>query len=155
MTTTNVPKELPTGVIYSKVVNIIGIVLSVLILLILALILGLMSLGRPMLEQELRKEMQGMQVGMPPGFDMMLMVVLLVGIIFVLTIACIIGTIFINRGLSKLDRSARIWQIILSVGNLFFFPIGTVLYGISLYFMLFDERTKKAFEPPVETAQSS
>jgi hypothetical protein len=52
----------------------------------------------------------------------------------------------LNGALKQLKAQARIWQIVLSCLFLLGFPIGTILYGISLYFMAFDNQTKAAFE---------
>jgi hypothetical protein len=51
----------------------------------------------------------------------------------------------INQRLKELNAQARIWQIAVSCFFLLAFPVGTLLYGISLYFMLADEKTKTAF----------
>ncbi len=57
----------------------------------------------------------------------------------------VIVLFFLNRGLSRLGRISRISQIIVSFLFLFLFPIGTILYGISLYYMLFDKKTREIF----------
>jgi len=53
---------------------------------------------------------------------------------------------FINRALSRLNPKGRISQIVLSCILVLAVPVGTVLYGISIYFMLFDPKTKAAFK---------
>ncbi len=54
--------------------------------------------------------------------------------------------ISLNRGLESGDKNARKYQIVWSVLCLLFIPIGTVLYGISLYFMLGHAQTKSYFK---------
>lgn len=59
---------------------------------------------------------------------------------------------FLNRSFTRSKPAAQTWQIIVSVLGLFIFPLGTVLYAIALYFMLFDAATKRFFlqeETPV------
>ena len=52
----------------------------------------------------------------------------------------------LNTGLSARRQWARIVQIILSLLALRgMFPLGTIFYAGSLYFLLFDRRTKAAF----------
>lgn len=51
----------------------------------------------------------------------------------------------INHDLKKLRPSGREYQIMISGLGLLLFPVGTVLYGISLYYMAFDKATRKAF----------
>lgn len=53
---------------------------------------------------------------------------------------------FVNKGLLALKESARIFQMMVSAVFLIGFPIGTVLHGISLYYMIFDQQTKDSFE---------
>jgi hypothetical protein len=52
---------------------------------------------------------------------------------------------YVGYGLSKLQKWSRIAAIILSVLALCAFPIGTILGGIVLYFMLAQEEVKAAF----------
>lgn len=60
------------------------------------------------------------------------------------SIPCIF-LMWLNKGLSRFDNKARIFQIIISLIGLLAFPVGTILYAVSLYFMLFDKNTKQLF----------
>jgi hypothetical protein len=51
----------------------------------------------------------------------------------------------VNKRLQALKESARVFQMIVSAVFLIGFPIGTVLHGISLYYMMFDQQTKDSF----------
>ena len=51
----------------------------------------------------------------------------------------------LNRGLLQFDQRARVGQVILSLIFLLFFPFGTILYGVALYFLLWDRKTKMVF----------
>lgn len=48
-------------------------------------------------------------------------------------------------GLLKLKNWARIVAIVLSALNILNFPFGTVLGGVVLYYLLFQEESKRAF----------
>jgi len=52
----------------------------------------------------------------------------------------------LNEGLIHVEGWAKNAQIIMSVLGLLSFPIGTILWGICLYFMCFDPKTNEAFQ---------
>lgn len=77
-------------------------------------------------------------------------VLIIVGIIsFAIGSIPAILLIFLNRSLKQLRKSARVWQIIVSCLMLLWFPIGTVLSLLVLYFLLFDRKTKETFETKI------
>ena len=49
-----------------------------------------------------------------------------------------------NALLQRLDESARVYQIIVAVLFVFGFPVGTILFGLNRYYMLFDRETLDA-----------
>lgn len=124
----------PFGLKYTKAVNLISVFLFVLIALLLATISftnfvrAAQDAGRPV----------NLEVLMVSGIAGLVTF----GIFFLPALILIL----LNKGLSKRNKKARMWQIILSCFFLLGFPLGTVLYGISLYFMLFDSKTKAVFE---------
>ena len=65
-------------------------------------------------------------------------------ILFILLLTILLYRI--NVGLLDLKTWARTFQIAISVLGLLAFPIGTIIYGICLYFMCFDTQTVAAFE---------
>ena len=52
----------------------------------------------------------------------------------------------LNKGLSQLRPSTRMWQLVISFIGLFAFPIGTLFYGVVFFTFLFHKKTKEAFE---------
>ena len=56
----------------------------------------------------------------------------------------------LNKALAQLNKKARVWQILLSVFFCFLSLLrgfkGFIAEGIILYFLLFDPKTKAAFE---------
>ena len=123
--------ELPTGVKYAIILNWISVVVyficGILLVLIVVPILlrGAANTG---------KEMSGIVT--------LLIVLGLLAIFYIPAILLII----LNKALANLKDTARIWQIIISFLGIFGFPIGTIVYGICLYFLFFDEKTKEAFK---------
>ena len=132
-------QTLPTGVIFAKIINILQIVILVAMALFLLFLPGIIFKFIP------AENFQEISSGMPLENvkSIILGIAVFLGLLSLVSAA---GIYFINRGLSQLNRSARIWHIILAVFSLFYFPIGTILYGISLYFMLFEDTTKRAFD---------
>ena len=116
--------ELPSGVKYARTANFISIILFVIIALCLA------GIAIP-------NFIKGAQdAGATEVNPILLVIVGLIAFSICLTPAILL--IILNRGLLQLKERARIYQIILSCLFLLGFPLGTILYGISLYFMLFD-----------------
>lgn len=113
-------KTLPKSVRYVRLINTISASLWVLISLAIASSVALPSFGRGAF-------VYGFLVG-----------------IFTMAMFSVPVVIFLalNKGLEKLKPSARKWQIIFSCFQLAGFPIGTVLGGICLYFMLSEEATR-------------
>lgn len=116
--------DLPRSVRYVKLINTISASLGVLLALLLTAAVVLPSISGGKFVRAV--------------FSGILMLVL-----FSLPV---VAPLLLNKGLSKLRPSARQWQIIYSSLMLFGFPVGTVLGGICLYFMLSQE-TEKAFIP--------
>ena len=86
------------------------------------------------------------QAAIKAGKHAHLVVLIIIGIIsFAIGSIPAILLIFLNRSLKQLRKSARVWQIIVSCLMLLWFPIGTVLFLLVLYFLLFNTETKEAF----------
>ena len=130
------PQTIPFGVKYSRVINFIAVAFIV--------FLGIFAtvVASPVLTEFLAKHspdgMGNMTSSGRPG----LILTIFYGLVCLIPIVLLIMT---NRGLLKLRNSAKVLQIIILILFLFLVPIGTILYGISLYFMLFDKKTKEAF----------
>lgn len=130
--------SLPTGIIYSRVINVLQIIFLVLtaclLLFVPTFILNILPAEELLAdssvvpEQAVRSFLQGIFV--------------FLAVLFLVSAG---GIYFINKGLAKLSETARVWQIILAIFSLLYFPIGTILYGVSLYFMLCDAGTKAVF----------
>lgn len=54
----------------------------------------------------------------------------------------------LNRDLLLAKPKARRGQIFIGLILLAFFPFGTIFYAVVLYFMLFDQKTKRFFQHP-------
>jgi len=81
------------------------------------------------------------------GEEVSMIFVIMVGIaIFCFCLIPAIILFFLTKGISALNSKARIIQIIWSCLNLLLFPIGTVINGVILYFLIFDSKTKEAFK---------
>ena len=64
----------------------------------------------------------------------------------VLLLITVLFLVKLNKGLSQLRPSARMWQLVISFIGLFAFPIGTLFYGVVFFTFLFHKKTKEAFE---------
>jgi len=121
-------QTIPIGVKYSRVINFIAIAI------IIFLVIFATKIASPVLTEFLEKNP-------PKGINIEISSVKIsVMLTIFYSIVCLIPIIILinaNRGLLKLNNSAKVMQTIISILFLFIFPIGTILYGISLYFMLF------------------
>lgn len=118
---------LPIGIKFTRIANFINILLNMIIMLLLE------AIAIP----NIIKAAQ--DIGNQPNFTVAV-VIALVGFIPAVLLS------IINKGLLKLNKKARICQIVISCVFLFYIPIGTVLNIPILYFMIFDKKTKEAFE---------
>jgi O-antigen/teichoic acid export membrane protein len=121
---------LPFGVKYARAINLVSIVLFILIALCLVAI-------------AIPNFIRGAQeAGKEPNPA----VVIVFGLIaFTIVLVPAFLLVILNKALLQLKETARVWQIILSCLFLLAFPLGTILYGVCLYFMLFDVKTKEVF----------
>jgi len=122
--------KMPFGIKFTRAVNIVSIVFNFIISLCLVMI------AIP----NFIKAAQNVGKQANP----ILMLFLGVVIFSLFSLPAII-LIFINKSLGLLKKKLKTWQIIFSIILLLVFPIGTILYGAILYFMLFDKQTKEAF----------
>lgn len=94
-------------------------------------------------------------MGVIPGFLSKTSTVNAMGVTLLATISLILIGIFlipgfllikINRGISRSNSKAKIYQTVISIFLLLLFPIWTILYGIALYFLWFDSETVRFFQ---------
>ncbi|MGE0268109.1 MAG: hypothetical protein AB7S78_06620 [Candidatus Omnitrophota bacterium] len=125
--------RLPFGVKYSIVINRLQMGVAVIVIVL--------ALG--MILPDLIEEGRLSAAGEITWLDItgMIFLILAVGAVPIVLLY------FINKGLSALKESARIFQMMVSAVFLIGFPIGTILHGISLYYMIFDEQTRNSFDP--------
>ena len=122
--------KLPVGVQIARAINLIMIVISGIVGILLAMI------ATP-------NFIKGAQSA---GKEANPVLLILVGLTaFLIGAIPAILLLILNRNLRKLKPSARAWQIVVSCIVLLWFPVGTMLSIIVLYFMLFDKSTKDAF----------
>lgn len=125
-------KDLPIGVQFARVVNVITIVLIFLFAFIL--VLTTMPI--------LARAMNGL------GYIWPAWVYLAIGAAaFIIISVPAYLVMLLNKALGELRQAARVWQIALSCIFVFFFPIGTVINILLLYYMLFDPNTIEHFTP--------
>ena len=123
-------EKMPVGIQIARITNILCIVMD----LVIAILLTIIAVPNFIKGAE--------QGGGHPNPAL----VFLFGIV-VFAISCIpmIFLIILNKKLKLRSSGARAAQIVMSFLCLFFFPIGTILSLLVLYFMLFDAKTKEAF----------
>lgn len=125
-------EKLPFGIIYCCAINMFNglVFLAVggffLITSSIAIIGTLLGEGRNSSSQDVYGSL---------GFIVFSFVILIPGLLL----------LKLNKGLKALSQTARFWQIVFSCFGLAQFPIGTILHGICLYFMIADTNTKEAF----------
>lgn len=124
-------KVMPFGVKFTRIVNVVSIISNfiVSILLVMIAIPNFIKAAQHVGKQA----------------NPILMLILGLAIFLLFSIPAFV-LIIINKLLGLLKQKAMIWQIALSIILLFVFPIGTILYGVVLYFMIFDKKTKEAFD---------
>ena len=129
--------SLPVGVKYARVINIVTMVWNVVVAVLLLMIFTPNFIRGA--------ETAGGKANIP---------VLIISAVFIFALLLVPAALLfiLNKALLRLKETARIWQIVASCIFLLGFPLGTILYGIGLYFMLFDEATKKAFTSREEVA---
>ena len=123
-------QDLPFGVKYARVVNLIYAVLFIFMGFCLA------AIAIP----------NFIKAAQNAGREASPIILVIVGLIaFAIGLALAILLIILNKALLQLKKRVRIYQIIVSFLLLLCFPLGAVLHGIVLYSMFFDTKTKEAF----------
>lgn len=123
-------EKFPFGIIVTRVINILGAILSVVVGILMAMIAV----------PNFIKAAQAAGKVASPGL------LVVVGLISIL-LGSIPGILllFQNRYLRSCKKAARIWQIVIGCLLALSFPIGTVLALVILYFMLIDKGVKEYF----------
>ena len=136
--------ELPFGVKYSRIINIVSIAMFILVGFCLA------GIAVPNFIKGAHQAAE--ETGRAPS-DLLPLIGTIVGLVaFLIGLIPVFLLVILNKALLKLKENARIWQIVVSCLFLTGFPVGTIMYGISLYYMLFDKETKEAFGISTTTA---
>ena len=137
--------ELPFGVKYSRIINMVSIAIFIFVGICLA------GIAVPNFIKGAHKAAE--EAGRAPS-DSLALIGTIVGLAaFLVGLIPVFLLVILNKALLKLKENARIWQIVISWLFLTGFPVGTIMYGISLYYMLFDAKTKEAFRISTTAAQ--
>ena len=123
-------EKMPIGVHIARIVNLIVIIVSVIVGVLLA------AIAVPNFIKGAHR------AGGQPNPIFMTIVGL---IAFIIGAIPAILLLILNKNLRRLKASDRAWQIVVSCLVLLWFPIGTVLSIVVLYFMLIDKKTKGVF----------
>ena len=122
--------NIPFGVRLTRAINLVSIVLNFIIAILLVCI------AVPNFIKAALKAGKTANPIVVSIFGLGMLVIFLIPAAFLIKL---------NKALELLKEKARIWQIVISFLFLLVFPLGTILYGVVLYYMFFDKNTKEAF----------